>query len=80
MATITVKNIPADLYEHLKESAGANHRSLNGEIIACIERAVGSHRIDPEAFLARARQLREKWRGPLITDAQFTEAKHAGRP
>ena len=52
MANITVKNIPADLYEHLKESAGANHRSINGEIIACIERAVGSRKIDVEAVLA----------------------------
>ena len=80
MANITVKNIPADLYEHLKESAGANHRSINGEIIACIERAVGSQRIDVEAILAEARQLREKWKGPPITDAELTEAKRAGRP
>jgi len=80
MANITVKNIPPDLYGHLKESAVANHRSINGEIIACIERGVGSRAADPEAVLARARQLHEKWRGPPMTDAQFTEAKRAGRP
>jgi antitoxin FitA len=80
MANITVKNIPADLYEHLKESAGANHRSINGEIIACIERAVGSPRIDVEQVLADARRLREKWKGPPITDAELIEAKNAGRP
>jgi antitoxin FitA len=80
MPNITVKNIPAELYEHLKISAGANHRSLNGEIIACIERAVGSHRIDPEDFLARARKLREGIGGPPITDAEFSAAKVAGRP
>ena len=80
MANITVKNIPADLYEHLKQSAGANHRSVNGEIIACIERAVGSPRIDPEAFLAQARKLREEIGGPPITDAELTEAKIARRP
>ena len=80
MANITVKNIPADLYEHLKESAGANHRSINGEIIACIERAVGSRKIDVEAVLEEARRLREEIGGPLITDAEFTEAKRAGRP
>ena len=57
MATITVKNIPADLYEHLKASAGANHRSINGEIIACIERAVGSPKIDLEAVLAGGSQV-----------------------
>jgi plasmid stability protein len=79
MATITLKNVPAELYAQLKESAGVNHRSINREIIACIEQAVGSRRIDPEVALARARQLREKWRGPTITDDQFTEAKRAGR-
>ena len=64
----------------LKESAGANHRSIDREIIACIERAVGGERIDVEAILETARKLREKWKGPPITDAEFTEAKRAGRP
>ena len=40
MPTITVKNIPESLYENLRESAGANHRSINREVIACIERAL----------------------------------------
>jgi plasmid stability protein len=80
MPAITVKNIPDDLYEHLKESAAANHRSLNREIIACIENAVGSRAFDPEAVLKQASRLRNKWRGPSVTDAQFTKAKRAGRP
>jgi antitoxin FitA len=80
MPSITVKDIPQELYESLKHSAGANHRSLNKEIIACIERTVGSHKIDPEEFLARASELRTKWRGPPITDAELTRAKNAGRP
>jgi antitoxin FitA len=80
MATITVKNIPDELYEQLRESASANHRSINGEIIACIERSVGSPRIDVEAVLARADQLRKLWKGPPITDDAFNEAKRAGRP
>ncbi len=36
MATITVKNIPGDLYEHLKERAQAHRRSLNSEVIVCL--------------------------------------------
>jgi plasmid stability protein len=40
MPTITVKNIPTELYELLKQSAAANRRSINSEILTCIERAV----------------------------------------
>ena len=34
MATITLKNIPADLHRDLKKRAEEHHRSLNKEIIA----------------------------------------------
>jgi antitoxin FitA len=80
MATITVKNIPDELYEDLKQSAGANHRSINREVIACIERSVLGRRIDPEIALARARELRKLTRGHPITDAELKRAKRAGRP
>ena len=33
MATITLKNVPEDLYEQLKEAAARNRRSLNQEAI-----------------------------------------------
>lgn len=80
MATITVKNIPDEIYEKLKKAAEINHRSINGEIIACIERAVSSRVIDPEVELAEARRLRAQVAGPPITDEEFTQAKVAGRP
>ena len=79
MPTITVKNIPTDLYERLKQSAEANRRSINSEVIICIERAVRSRKINPEAVLARARRLRQKTMGHLITDDEFAQAKAAGR-
>ena len=53
MPTITVKNIPTDLYELLKQSAAANRRSINSEIITCIERAVSGRKANPEILLAR---------------------------
>ena len=79
MPTITVKNIPADLYEHLKDAASANRRSINSEIIVCIERAVRSRKIDPREVLRRARQWRERTKDHPITDAQLSRAKTAGR-
>jgi len=79
MPTITVKNIPEQLYERLKQAAEANRRSINSEVIVCIERAVGSHRIDPDEMIAEARVLREKTAAYLITDEELAEAKTVGR-
>jgi plasmid stability protein len=79
MPTITVKNIPPEIYDRLKRSAQANHRSINSEIIACIERSVSSQPIDPSTILSRARSLREKTAEYVITDDEFTQAKNAGR-
>ncbi len=79
MPTITVKNIPTDLYQRLKQSAETNRRSINSEVIVCIEMAVRSRRIQPEAILNRARKLREKTSDYIVTDDEFTQAKVAGR-
>jgi antitoxin FitA len=81
MSSITVKNIPDDLYERLRQSAAANHRSINKEIIACIEAAVcGRSKMDVETILAHARRLREQIGTLPITDEELTKAKQASRP
>ena len=79
MPTITVKNIPADIYEKLKKSAETSRRSINSEIIACIERAVRSQPINPDLLLTRARKLRGKTSSHPITADEFNQAKTAGR-
>jgi plasmid stability protein len=76
---ITVKNIPPEVYELLKQSAAANRRSINGEVITCIERAVRGRKVNTEDLLARARELRHKTRPHPITNASFRAAKRAGR-
>ncbi len=70
---------PPDLYRRLKQSAQASRRSINSEVIVCIEKAVRSRRIYPEAILARARELREKTAEYPIADDEFTWAKAADR-
>ena len=80
MATITVKNIPDDLYQRLKQAAKANHRSINGEIIACIERSVRGGPLNVEEYLERARELREMTAAYVITEEALNEAKREGRP
>jgi len=55
MKTITIKNIPDDVYESLKQAAAENRRSINREIIVCIEESVGRRRREEITdILARA--------------------------
>ena len=79
MPTITLKNIPPVLYELLKESAAANRRSINSEIITYIERAVRGGKVNPDALLSRARELRQKTKRHPISGEAFQTAKTAGR-
>jgi antitoxin FitA len=79
MHTITVKNIPADIYKKLKQSAESSHRSVNKEIIACIERAIGSQQVNPDLRLTNARALRTITVSHPINDKKFTQAKNTGR-
>jgi plasmid stability protein len=79
MPTITVKNIPEDVYERLKMQAKANRRSINNEVITLIEREVNSYRIDPEQFIKEARAIRESI-DYVITDEELEQAINEGRP
>jgi plasmid stability protein len=40
MANLSVKDVPDDLAERLRQRAARNHRSLQGELMAIIEQAV----------------------------------------
>lgn len=57
-ATITLKNIPDDVYARLKLSADAHRRSLNFEAIVCLETVLFPRKVAPAERLARARELR----------------------
>jgi antitoxin FitA len=80
MATVTVKNIPDDLYDRLKSVAEINRRSINSEIIMCIENSISSHRLDLDEMLIDIRKLRQLTAGHVINDEDFNRAKREGRP
>lgn len=80
MTSFTVKNIPPDIYKKLKKSAEINRRSINSEIIVCIEKTVHSQAIDPNLILTNARKLRSHTIASPITDDELTQAKIVGRP
>lgn len=79
MATVTVKNIPDELYSRLKGVAEINRRSINSEIILCIEKAVNTQQINPEQILEHARHLRQLTAGYKISDEELKRGKAEGR-
>jgi plasmid stability protein len=56
--TLTLKNIPDEVYERLKASAKTHRRSLNSEAIVCLESVLIPGRVAVSERLARARALR----------------------
>jgi plasmid stability protein len=79
MPVLTIKGLPEPLYRRLREQAEAHHRSLNGEIIACLERALGPTRMDPAAWLAEAAAFHERLKLKPLTRRQLAAARKAGR-
>jgi plasmid stability protein len=80
MATLTVKNIPDELYARVKEAAARNRRSVNSEIIARIEASLMPRRVSAEHVVARARRLHAEMGSGLLEVEQYDEARRAGRP
>jgi len=78
--TITVKNIPPELYERLKQSAVLHHRSINSEVIALIEASIAAKKRKPEDFLASAKAIREKTGRYELKKEFIDRAKREGRP
>jgi plasmid stability protein len=79
MATLTIKNIPDAVYEQLKQRAARHRRSVNSEIIVCLEKVLGSRAVDPDTFLTSLRALREHISSVFVTEEDLRAAKEAGR-
>jgi plasmid stability protein len=80
MPALTIKNIPDDLYVRLKASAQVHRRSLNSEILYCVERALVPYKIDVSEHILTARKIREKTADYPLTEELFSAVKKDGRP
>ena len=79
MPSLTIKNIPDDLFERLKQEARREHRSLNKQIIACLERTLSQPPVDAGERLERAKQIRALTADIVLTAAEIQQAKGQGR-
>ena len=80
MASLTLKKIPQSLLQQLKAQAARHRRSLNHEVIVCLESLTQSVPIDAERLLAKARQIRQTPKKTRLTDRTLNALKAAGRP
>lgn len=81
MATLTLKNVPHELVERLKDEAKQNRRSLNQETLARLELSLAKRRRSGDETVAALRKLHKKMRGLLpLTDELLERAKNEGRP
>jgi plasmid stability protein len=79
--TLTLKNIPDEVYDRLKAAAGAHRRSLNSEAIVCLEAALlPTRRISVEERLERIHALRANLRTGGLSDQDIETFKREGRP
>ena len=80
MASLTIKNIPDDLYEQIKQSASTHRRSINNELIVGLEKAFQPVKMDVEKHISAAREIREALAGYQFDEDEIQAAKHKGRP
>jgi hypothetical protein len=77
-----LKGIPATLHEGLKRRAQRNRRSLNGEVIACLEQVITPLERNASELLDQIRASRTRLTqagvAPL-TDSFLDAAKQTGR-
>ncbi len=79
MATVTVKNIPDELYVQLKVAAARSRRSINSQIIVCIEQNLLPRKIPVQEIVDRVRRIRAAVPPGQMTIEQIDAARREGR-
>lgn len=79
MATVTFKNIPDDLYEKLKQAASAHHRSVNSELIHCLEKTFKPCPVSASELAEKARELRGRVAATRLEVDEINAAIEQGR-
>ena len=81
MVTLTLKNVPGELVDVLKQEAKQNRRSLNQEALSRLERSLESRKRSGAETVASLRLLHRRFARPaFLTDRFIERAKNEGRP
>lgn len=80
MATLTIKNLPDELYTTLTRMAKQHRRSINNEAIVRLQTSLVGKSNDVDVELEEIRRFRESFKGVYLTDEDLEFAKNEGRP
>ena len=78
MTGLTIKNIPDKVYKRLKQRAERHKRSLNSEILHCLESSVESGKVNTQELIKKASTIRESI-NYIISEKEITRLKRNGR-
>lgn len=78
--TLTLKNIPDEVYKRLKASADAHRRSMNSEAIVCLEKVLLPAKLSADERIARIREIRKSFGETTFSPEDIDADKRAGRP
>ncbi|MEY2699558.1 MAG: hypothetical protein RIQ52_313 [Pseudomonadota bacterium] len=80
MPALTIKNIPDALYEQLKSAADLHRRSINSEVLVCLEKVLVANKPSTNDRLQRIERLRASIKPNIITADDIDQAIENGRP
>lgn len=63
MKTLTIRNIPDDLYQTISNIAKRNHRSIQQQLLVFLDRA---RILNSESPVDRARKIRQNFQGRTL--------------
>ena len=78
MPTLTIKGVPPELREKLKERAERHGRSMNEELLSILEETLSSSRLSPDAAIDRAEALNREI-GHSFLGSLIEKGKREGR-
>ena len=78
--TLTIKNIPDEVYGRLRFAAEMHRRSMNSEAIVCLEAILLPRRATVAERVARARELRSALPKGKFKAKDIDAMKREGRP
>lgn len=79
MPSLTVKNIPEELYEMLKSAAEQHHRSMNSGLIYCLETVLKLGKISVMERIRAVREVRPRIPADAVTREEILDAINKGR-
>lgn len=77
--TTTLRGVPDSVYERLKVLAAANRRSINSEIIACLESVLMPTKATASEHISAARAVRARLPRDHYNHDEIQRRKQRGR-